>query len=122
MNPFDVAKNISQDKVEIELESDYTQFMINRIMSCSTDLVYLANEANKFVSVDNKTHYNFWFNVVHKKKRYFKYPKQEKFDFSVVDKIKDYYSMNQEQALECLNILSEEQVKYILESYKHGKF
>jgi len=124
MTIFDIAKNISQDRKELDIEeikNIYSQFMINRIMSCSPDLVFLANEANKFATINIQNHYDFWFGVTHKKKRYFKYPKQEKFDNTVLEKVKEYYNVSEEKGLELLQILTDEETTIILDSFKHGK-
>ncbi len=123
MTIFDIAKNISQEKTQLDIEplgKVYSQFMINRIMSCSPDLVFLSNEISKVKDIDNQTHYNLWFNVVTKRKRYFKYHKEEKFDNSQIGNIQTYFGINQELAIEYLNILSDEELVYINESFKHG--
>lgn len=123
MTIFDIAKNISQEKERLDISSldkIYSQFMINRIMACSPDLVFLASEITKIKEVDNQTHYDLWFNVVTKRKRYFKYHKEEKIDNSQIGNIQTYFGINQELAIEYLNILSDEELVYINESFKHG--
>lgn len=122
---FDVAKNISQDKNDISEEPEfsklYSQFMINRIMSCSPDLVFLANEANKFKGLSDKTHYDFWNNVVFKKKRYFKYPKAEKQDKDTIEMLMDYFNESEEKTMELIEILSTQQIVEIKKTYVSGK-
>lgn len=124
MNIFDIAKNISQEKERLDISSldkIYSQFMINRIMACSPDLVFLANEITKIKEIDNQTHYDLWFNVLTKRKRYFKYHKEEKIDNSQIGNIQTYFGINKELAIEYFKLLSEEELKYINESFNHGK-
>jgi len=126
MNIFDISKNISNGKQEIpdspEFHKVYSQFMINRIMSCSPDLIFLANEANKIKNISNQIHYAYWFNVVHKKNRYFKYPKVEKEDKETLDIIGNYYNVPEDKARELLCLLSKENIDNIKKTYISGKF
>ena len=121
---FDIANNISNEKKDISNELEfhklYNQFMINRIMSCSPDLVYLANEANKFKNISSECHYNLWTNVVHKKKRYFKYPKVDKQDKETIEVLMDYFNESEEKVLEIINILTPKQISDIKKTYIRG--
>ena len=125
-NIFDIVNHISSnkndisDQIGVELRNIYGQFMVNRILSCSPDTLYLADVANE-LDVKDEVHYLFWHNVINKRKRYFKYPKNKKTDNDNVNLISKYYNVSKEKATEMVELLSEEQMKYIAESYLNGK-
>ena len=123
---FDLANHISSnkddisDKIQLELRNMYSQFMINRIFSCSPDTLFIADLANK-LDVNDTTHCLFLNNFVSKRKRYFNYPKTKKENYDKLNMVSKYYNVSLEKANELLELLSNEQIKSIEDSYVFGK-
>jgi hypothetical protein len=77
-----------------------------------------ANEMNKFSSLDKKLQYDFFINIIRKKKRFSPWLKQEKIkDLEVV---KSYYGYSNEKAKQTLNILTKEQLDFIKSKLETG--
>ena len=90
-------------------EKSYSSFMVNRALSFHRDTVLLANEMNKYTTLDNKLKYDFLLNIVRASKRpYSKWHKKaQSRDLSVV---KEYYGYSDAEAEEALKILSDDQI------------
>ncbi len=50
-------------------EKSYSSFMVNRALSFHRDTVLLANEMNRYTTLDNKLKYDFLLNIVRASKR-----------------------------------------------------
>ena len=90
-------------------EKSYSSFMVNRALSYHRDTVLLANEMNRFTTLDNKLKYDFLINIIRAQKRpYSKWHKKAlDSDLSVV---KEYYGYSDAKAEEALKILSDDQI------------
>ena len=90
-------------------EKSYSSFMVNRALSFHRDTVLLANEMNKYTTLDNKLKYDFLINIIRAQKRpYSKWHKKaQSRDLSVV---KEYYGYSDAKAEEALKILSDDQI------------
>lgn len=93
-------------------EKSYSSFMVNRALSYHRDTVLLANEMNKFTTLDNKLKYDFLLNIIRAQKRpYSKWHKKaQNSDLSIV---KEYYGYSDAKAEEALKILSDDQITAI---------
>ena len=90
-------------------EKEYSSFMVNRALSYHRDTVLLANEMNRFTSLDNKLKYDFLLNIVRASKRpYSKWHK--KASNSDLSAVKEYYGYSDAKAEEALKILSDDQI------------
>lgn len=115
LSPFDITKLLfTKDRklTDEELEKDYSQWMINKILSCDQRLAIIVNELNK--SLTNRMHYDFLYHVLPKSSnKYIPYlckkPKEEK----EINHISEYYSVNQSTAKLYHSLLSEEELKKI---------
>jgi hypothetical protein len=77
-----------------------------------------ANEMNKFSSLDKKLQYDFFINIIRKKKRFSPWLKQEKIkDLEIV---KSYYGYSNEKAKQALNILTKIQLDFIKSKLETG--
>ena len=90
-------------------EKSYPSFMVNRGLSYHRDTVLLANEMNRFTTLDNKLKYDFLINIVRAQKRpYSKWHK--KAQSSDLNVVKEYYDYSDAKAEEALKILSDDQI------------
>lgn len=126
MSIFDIVNNLSSSKTDIsdsdDFKKNYSQFMVNRIFSLGKDTVFFANEMNRIKGLNDKDHYAFYFHGLSKRKRYFKYPKNIKSDKDLVDSIQWYYNVNENKAYDIIELLDEEVLNKIKESYLNVKF
>ena len=119
----DWLNSINQNKKNIMDEDpssikEYAPYIINRCLSGHIDCLMYANEMNKFSSLDKKLQYDFFINIIRKKKRFSPWLKQEKIkDLEVV---KSYYGYSNEKAKQALNILKKEQLDFIKSKLETG--
>ena len=112
MNPFDYTNSINYTKKDIMVddiaEKGYNPFIINRALSYFPDTVLAANEMNKHSHLDNRLQFDFFINIVRKKKRFSKWFKPE--IVSDLDAVKKYYGYSNQKARQVLTLLSTEQL------------
>ena len=105
----------------IRERKDYKQFFINRSLSYQPDLIHYANMLNEFPMLEKKAHYDFLHQAVEKRKRPFRpWIKAKKLDDLAI--VKEYYKYSNKKALECLNILTDDDIKQLKQKlFKGGK-
>jgi NACalpha-BTF3-like transcription factor len=106
-------------KEDPHTEKDYVPFMVNRGLSYFGDTVMYANEMNMHASIPKKWQFEFYLTGLKKKKRFSKWAKKE----STSDDLKlimQEYNYSSKRAQEALDMLTDEQLKSIRESYKTG--
>ena len=119
----DWLNSINQNKKNIMDEDpssikEYAPYIINRCLSGHIDCLMYANEMNKFSSLDKKLQYDFFINIIRKKKRFSPWLKQEKIkDLEVV---KSYYGYSNEKAKQALKILTKKQLDFIKSKLETG--
>ena len=124
MNPFEYLNAINMTKKDIMVddiaEKEYNSFMVNRGLSYFRDTVIYANEMNKNHHLDNRLQFDFFINIVRKKKRFSKWNKTETVDD--LDIVKEYYGYSNEKARTALKLLSPNQINEIRKKvYRGGK-
>jgi hypothetical protein len=99
-------------------EKEYAPYIINRCLSGHIDCVMYANEMNKYNFLPKKLQYDFFINIIRKKKRFSPWLKQEKNkDLEVV---KSYYGYSNEKAKQALRILTKTQLDFIKSKLETG--
>ena len=93
------------------LKKEYPPFIINKCMSGHLDTVLFANEMNKYHFLDKDLQYNFFLNIIRKRKRFSPWIRKDKIDD--LECVKKYYGYSNEKARQALKILSKEQLEYI---------
>ena len=126
MKIFDYLNAMTQDKTSLDFSSDevskdYSQFMINRFVSMVDIFVPFVNDINKY-DVPKDVHYEFYKCFLPKRKTYFPYIKKSK-DLDLYEKkyIAHYFEVGLTTAEQYIKIMSEDEIKEILEIYKYGK-
>ena len=109
-------KNIMND--DPSSEKDYAPYIINRCLSGHIDCVMYANEMNKYNFLPKRLQYDFFINIVRKRKRFSPWINKEK--IKDIDYVKRYYGYNNEKALQALSILSKEQLTFIKAKFETG--
>ena len=124
MNPFEYLKAINESKKDIMVddiaEKEYNSFIINRGLSHFQDTILFANEMNRFHHLDNRLQFDFFINIIRKKKRWSKWIKASEVDN--LELIKEYYGYSNEKAKSALSLMSHEQIEQLKQRiYKGGK-
>ena len=122
MNPFDYVNAINYTKKNIMVdditEKAYIPYMVNRQLSYFPDTVLAANEMNRNHHIDNRLQFDFFINIIRKRKRFSKWFKPE--HISDLDVVKEYYGYSNEKARQVLTILSTEQINELKNKVAKG--
>ncbi len=89
-------------------EKGYAPYMINRQLSYFPDTVLAANEMNRNHHLDNRLQFDFFINIVRKRKRFSKWHKPE--TVSDLEAVKKYYGYSNEKARQVLSLLTTDQI------------
>jgi purine-nucleoside phosphorylase len=124
MNPFEYLNAINMTKQDIMVddiaEKGYNSFIVNRSLSYFNDTVLYANEMNVNHHIDNRLQFDFFINIVRKKKRFSKFMKPE--TVSDVEAVKEYYGYSNEKAKSALTLLTSDQINELKKKvYKGGR-
>ena len=122
MNPFDFVNAINYDKQDIMVddiaEKQYVPFMVNRSLSYFQDTALIANEMNLNAHLDNRLQFDFFINIVRKRKRFSKWFKPE--TQSDVEVVKTYYGYSNEKARQVLSLLTKDQIEVLKKKVNKG--
>ena len=102
-------KNLIQEDPSVAKE--YPPYIINRCLSGHLDCVLFANEMNKYHFLDKDMQYEFYINILRKRKRFSPWIRKDK--VSDIECVKSYYGYSNEKASQALKILSPEQINFI---------
>ena len=112
MNHFDYLNSINLTKQDIMVddicEKAYNSFLINRSLSYFPDTVLAANEMNRNHHIDNRLQFDFFINIIRKRKRFSKWYKPE--TVSDLEAVKKYYGYSNEKARQVLTLLNTDQI------------
>jgi len=112
MTPFDYLNAINDSKVDIMVddlaEKQYNSFMVNRGLSYFQDTAIYANEMNKHHHLDSRLQFDFFINIIRKRKRFSKWFKSSESDSLNV--VKEYYGYSNEKAKQVLSLLNDHQL------------
>ena len=109
--------NFSKEDLSEHIKN-YPPYIINRCLSGHLDCVLFSNEMNKYHFLDKDMQYNFYINILRKRKRFSPWVRKEK--VSDLEFVKSYYGYNNEKASQALKILSKEQLDYIKQKLDTG--
>jgi len=122
LSPFDFLNDINYGKQNIMVdditEKQYNAFMVNRGLSYFNDTVLIANEMNINHHLDNRLQFDFFINIIRKRKRFSKWFKPEQ--ISDLDVVKQYYGYSNEKARQVLTILSTDNINELKNKVAKG--
>jgi hypothetical protein len=102
-------KNLLEE--DPSLKKDYPPFIVNKCLSGHLDCILFANEMNKYHFLDKDIQYNFYINILRKKKRFSPWIRKDK--ITDLEYVKSYYGYSNEKASQVMKILSHEQIEFI---------
>jgi hypothetical protein len=105
-------------KDEPHLAKEYPSFIVNRCMSGHLDCILFASEMNKYHFLDKDMQYEFYINILRKRKRFSPWIRKDK--VTDLDCVKQYYGYSNEKASQALKILSYEQIEFIKQRLDTG--
>ena len=108
----------TKEKLKVNTEEQYSKFRTNTVLSNHIDTVLYSNEMNMYPYINDKMHYDYMFNSIRAKKRFFKRKKQV--NHQNVSLVSEYYKYNRKKALEAIQILTDEQLETIKEKLEKG--
>ena len=100
------------------LPKSITLYCLTSVCSGHLDCVLFANEMNRYHFLDKDMQYNFYLNILRKKKRFSPWLRKEK--VSDIEYVKQYYGYSNEKASQVLKILSDEQIDFIKQRLDTG--
>lgn len=116
--------SINYDKVNLmdvdqEAVRQYPPYIINRCLSGFMDTVLYANEINMCSHLDNKMQYDFYINIIRKRKRFS--PWLKKNTLKDLELVKKYYGYSNEKAKTALALLTKDQLNFIRDKLNTGE-
>ncbi len=118
LNSINFSKEYLLDEQDPQWEKKYAPFIINKCMSSHIDTIMFANEMNINHQLPSKLQYDFFINIVRKRKRFSPWIKKEK--IQDLDAVKSYYGYSNEKAQQSLKILTKEQIAFIKQKLDVG--
>lgn len=99
-------------------EKDYAPFIINLGMSLHPSSIMYANDMNQRHQLSKHMNYDYYIHALNKQKRFGAWPKKPK--DSNLDLIKQYYKVNNNRAIEYLELLSDENLQLMRNKMSKG--
>ena len=99
-------------------EKAYSSYMVNRQLSYFPDTVLAANEMNRNHHIDNRLQFDFFINIIRKRKRFSKWFKPEQ--ISDLEVVKQYYGYSNEKARQVLTLLSTDNINELKNKVAKG--
>jgi hypothetical protein len=117
LNSINFSKTNILDE-EPHLAKEYPAFIVNRCLSGHLDCILIANEMNKYHFLDKDMQYQFYINILRKRKRFSPWIRKDK--VTDLDCVKQYYGYSNEKASQALKVLSNEQIEFIKQRLDTG--
>ena len=125
-NPFDYVAAVSDTKKDLMrntendalAEKGYNAFLTNKALSYHPDAILHANELNMLHHLDNKLQFDYFINILRKRRRFSKWSKPQ--EDSTLSMVCDYYKCNKQIGLQYLKILTRDQLDTIEEKQEKG--
>ena len=120
MNLFDWLLEITTSKRDWdnftdEDKDEFNVFMIHRFVSMDSAYIEVVNMIQRYPNCTRKHVYNFYCDVLPKKKTFFRYIKpSNKWDKEILSKVADYYKISIREAKECISSLTDDYLNKIL--------
>ena len=99
-------------------KKSFSPFMVVRYLRMSQDILTLVNHYQNYIIevMPHKAVYQFWCNVLPKKKTYLKYikGKKDKLNKEVIDYLVKYFEVSRLEASEYISLISKDSLKNLL--------
>jgi len=127
MELFDYLRAMTVEKQELnfndpEISKGYDVYIINRYISMNENFVHFVNEVLNTGYISKSAHYSLLKDFLPKQKIYFNYIKKSK-NVGKKEKlyIADYFNVGLKEAELYSSLLSEQEIKELMNKYIHSK-
>ena len=117
INPFEYVKAI-ESKTAIEDMTGYVPYLANHSLSNHLDTVMLAQEMNCHPNLPPVPQYEFLYGSVRKGKRFGKWHKPQ--EQPHLELVMTYFGYSKQKALEALRVLTQSDLKRMMEEMDRG--
>ena len=121
--PFDFLNSINDNKKDLfedpQNEKEYAPFLINKGLSYFPDTILYANEMNQHADIPKKWQFDFLRFSIPKRRRFSKWHKKEKAS-DILKLVMKHYKYSEKKAYEIIDILSDDNIKELIEIYHEG--
>lgn len=104
--------------MNIDTESNYSPFLVNRALSNFVDTIFQANEVNRLHKLTNRMQYDYLRSSIRKGKRFSPWHKPKK-DYQT-QVVMEYYKCNVERGKEIVRLLTDIQIQELEERMQVG--
>ena len=114
-------ENKDLDFTDVGVKKAYDKYMVNRWLSMSEGLVFVAELLNTTHNLTDEQHFDLLKSILPNEKFYFKYIKRKK-DVNLKEKryIAHYFEIGIHDAEEYINHMTQDEIDDILNKYKYG--
>ena len=125
MDLFQFLNAVTNDKEDLNFNDDsinksYNPYMMNRFISMCDLYIPFVAEINKY-NVPKDVHYKYYLSLLPKRKQFFKYIKKKNdIDYSEKRILAHHFQCNINKIDVMVSMMSEKEVKIILNKYKDG--
>ena len=112
LNPFEYVTAIYEKKA-IGSMAGFNPYLCNHSLSNNLDTCLLANEMNTHPNLPPEAQYDFLFETVRKGKRWGKWNKPT--EHPHLELVMNHYGYNKQKALQALSVLTQSDIKAIIE-------
>ena len=117
LSPFDYVEAI-QSKTTITEMAGYNPYLCNWSFSNNLDTCILSNTMNEHPNLPPEAQYDFLYGTVRKGRRYGKWNKPT--EHPHLELVMQHYGYNKQKALEALTVLTQSDIKSIIEQQDTG--
>jgi hypothetical protein len=117
VNPFEIVKSINEKK-PVENPAEYIPYLSNIAFSYSMDTVMLANEMNQYPNLPPEVQFDFMWHTVRKGRRYAKWFKET--EHPHLQLVMDYFQYSKQKALQALQVLTQDNIRDMMELTDKG--
>lgn len=122
MNPFDYVRSINKGQhiQESVIKEDYSMFLVSLAFSMYADTILHANEVNCLPDLTEQMHYDYLRHSIRPRSRWKPWPKKSKVTGDNLKLIIEVYKYSYPKAIKALEILTDEQIRWIQEQQEEG--
>lgn len=117
-SPFGFVENIAKKNYPESIDG-YVSYITNLAFSQRKDLVFYANEMNRYHALSERQQFDFYFHALPKKNLFAKWAKGVKSENS--EDIMEYFGVSSKVAQEYEKVLTKEQIEQMKEWCKNSK-
>ena len=116
-SPFAYVRAINE-KTSVPNPQGFTPYLALIAFSYSLDTILLANELNCYPNLPPEAQYDFLYGTVQKARRYNKWFKEV--EHPHLQLVMEYFNYSKQKALEALEVLTQDNIRDIIESTDKG--